>query len=117
MAQFNTLAEIQEAVKAGRKVHWKNAGYVVGVDMLGQWYIAWQPWSKNPNYVSMFWTDGVTSDYSPEDFYSVEKPDRWVITVYDGYSTNIFERKGSYEQVVDSCAGYPPGYLWTIKSA
>lgn len=73
MAQFNTIADIQEAVKAGRKVHWENEGYVVGVDMLGQWYIAWQPWSKNPHYVGLFWQDGVTSDYSPEDFYAAEE--------------------------------------------
>lgn len=73
MAQFNTLAEIQEAVKAGRKVHWKNEGYVVGVDLYGQWHIAWQPWSRNPNYVGLFWADGVTSDYSPQDFYIAEE--------------------------------------------
>jgi hypothetical protein len=73
MAQFNTLAEIQEAVKAGRKVHWKNEGYVVGVDMWGAWYIAWMPHSRNPNYVGLFWQDGVTSDYNPEDFYIPEE--------------------------------------------
>lgn len=70
MAQFNTLAEIQEAVKAGRKVHWKNECYMVTVDMFGQWHIAYMPWSKNPNYVGLFWTDGVTSDYNAEDFFS-----------------------------------------------
>jgi hypothetical protein len=46
---------------------------VVGVDMLGSWYIAYRPWSKNPNYVGLFWTDGVTTDYNPEDFYIAEK--------------------------------------------
>lgn len=66
---FATLAEVQEAVKAGHKVCWKNDGYTVGVDMLGQWYVAWQEWSRNPNIVGLFWADGVTSDYSPEDFF------------------------------------------------
>lgn len=72
MAQFATIVEIQEAVKAGHKVHWKNSGYVVGMDMLGKWYIARHPWSKNPNYVSLFWQDGVTCDYKPEYFYTPE---------------------------------------------
>ena len=73
MAQFNTIKAVCEAVKAGRKVHWSNENYVVGVDMLGSWYIAYRPWSKNPNYVGLFWTDGVTTDYNPEDFYIAEK--------------------------------------------
>lgn len=73
MAQFNTINEVCEAVKAGRKVHWSNENYVVGVDMLGSWFIAYRPWSKNPNYVGLFWTDGVTSDYRPEDFYITEE--------------------------------------------
>lgn len=70
MAEFNTLSEVQEAVKAGKKVHWKTDGYVVGVDMLGQWHVAWMPHSRNPNYVSLFHTDGVNSEYDAQDFYS-----------------------------------------------
>lgn len=70
MAEFNTLSEVQEAVKAGKKVHWKNDGYVVGVDMLGQWYVAWMPQSRNPDYVGLFHTDGVNSEYDAQDFYS-----------------------------------------------
>jgi hypothetical protein len=73
MAQFNTINEVCEAVKAGRKVHWSNENYVVGVDMLGSWFIAYRPWSKNPNYVGLFYVDGVTTDYNPEDFYIAEK--------------------------------------------
>ena len=53
MAQFNTINEVCEAVKAGRKVHWSNENYVVGVDMLGSWFIAYRPWSKNPNFVGL----------------------------------------------------------------
>lgn len=30
LAPFSTLAEIQAAVRAGRRVHWKNEGYTVG---------------------------------------------------------------------------------------
>ena len=29
-SKFSTLAEIQAAVRAGRRVHWKNEGYTVG---------------------------------------------------------------------------------------
>jgi hypothetical protein len=73
MAQFATLAEIQEAVKAGRKVHWKNDNYMVVVDLYGQWFIAYQPWSRNPTHVGLFWQDGVTSDYSPEEFFTAQE--------------------------------------------
>lgn len=69
MIRFGTLAEVQEAVKAGRKVFWSNDNYVVGVDLLGQWSITYRPWSKNPNTVGLFWADGVTSDYNAADFY------------------------------------------------
>lgn len=72
-SQFNSLKGVQEAVKAGRKVHWANENYVVGVDMLGSWYIAYRPWSKNPHYIGLFWADGVNSEYKPEDFYIAEE--------------------------------------------
>lgn len=70
MIRFDSLAQVQKAVKDGKKVYWSNNNYVVGVDLLGQWYITYRPWSKNPNTVGLFWTDGVTSDYDPLDFYS-----------------------------------------------
>lgn len=39
----------------------------------------------------------------------------WTVVVWDGNSTNEFTREGTYEQVYNSCAGYPPGYIWSIK--
>ncbi len=42
---------------------------------------------------------------------------RWNIHVWDGYSTNTFTREGTYEQVFNSCAGYPPAYIWSIEPA
>lgn len=71
--QFNSIKGVQEAVKAGRKVYWSNENYVVGVDMLGSWYIAYRPWSKTPNYVGLFYVDGVTTDYKPQDFFIADE--------------------------------------------
>ena len=73
MPHFNTIADVQKALKEGHKVCWQTPDYVVGVDLLGQWYVAYRPWSKNPNYVGLFYIDGVTTDYNPEDFYIAEK--------------------------------------------
>jgi hypothetical protein len=39
----------------------------------------------------------------------------WVITVWDGFSNNTYDRKGSYDEVRMTCAGYPPGYIWSIE--
>ena len=70
---FATITQVKIAVEAGHKVCWKTDDYVVGVDLFGQWHITYRPWSLNPNTVGLFWADGVTSDYSPEDFYSPEE--------------------------------------------
>ena len=67
--KFDTLAAVCAAVKNGEKVFWKNAGYTVGVDLLGQWYVAWMEHGKNPHYVGLFWTDGIGTDYTPSEFY------------------------------------------------
>lgn len=39
----------------------------------------------------------------------------WFVRVWDGNSTTEFTRRGTYDQVHNSCAGYPPGYIWWIK--
>lgn len=70
MAQFSTLIEVQDAVKAGETVYWSNNEYLVTVDLFGQWHITYRPWGKNPHSVGLFWTDGTTSDYNPEDFFT-----------------------------------------------
>jgi hypothetical protein len=38
----------------------------------------------------------------------------WRVRVWDGYSTWVHCRKGTYEQVRNSLAGLPPGYIWSI---
>lgn len=40
----------------------------------------------------------------------------WVINVWDGNSSWSFQRKGSYEAIVNSLAGYPPAYIWSIHA-
>jgi hypothetical protein len=39
----------------------------------------------------------------------------WTVRVWDGFSTKEFSREGTYEQVRNSLAGYPPGYIWSIQ--
>lgn len=66
---FKTLDEVKAAVNSGNIVCWKNDNYRVVVDMFDTWIVTYRPWSRNPNSVGLFWQDGTTSDYSPEDFY------------------------------------------------
>lgn len=39
----------------------------------------------------------------------------WLVRVWDGNSMCEFLRVGTYEQVRNTCAGYPPAYLWSIE--
>lgn len=42
---------------------------------------------------------------------------RWLVKVWDGYSSREVYRNGTYGQVANTCAGYPPGYIWSIEPA
>lgn len=42
---------------------------------------------------------------------------RWLLKLWDGFTASESIREGSYEQVRNSCAGYPPGYIWSIQPA
>lgn len=39
----------------------------------------------------------------------------WTIHVWDGNTVRHITRKGTYDQVVATCTGYPPGYIWTVE--
>ncbi|QDJ96232.1 hypothetical protein Xoosp13_45 [Xanthomonas phage Xoo-sp13] len=108
-SEFKTLKEVTTAVEAGVVVCWKNSGYRVHGNA-GMWYVSFH----NGHTVGLYWTDGVTSDYLPEDFFILE---RWKIRVWDGFSSWDIIREGSYEQVYNSCAGYPAAYIWTVEPA
>ena len=60
------LQEIKEAVLAGKTVHWKNAGYEVMRDKVGQWFIIC---CFNGSLTSLTWADGVTMNEREEDFF------------------------------------------------
>ena len=70
--QFTDIADVVDAVNSDRKVYWKTPDYVVSKDLYGELNIVYRPWSKNPNTVGLFHTDGKTTDYSPEDFILAE---------------------------------------------
>lgn len=42
---------------------------------------------------------------------------RWLVKVFDGYSTFERELVGTYGYAANVCAGYPPAYIWSIKPA
>lgn len=39
----------------------------------------------------------------------------WTVKIWDGFSTNETPRFGTYEQVRNSLAALPPGYIWSIE--
>ena len=39
----------------------------------------------------------------------------WTVKAWDGNSSYSFERYGTYEQVVNTLAGYPPAYIWSVE--
>lgn len=59
------LAEIKEAVLAGKTVHWSNEGYVV-THHNGRFGIKFIP---SGHYIGLTWADGVTMNGREEDFY------------------------------------------------
>ena len=60
------LAEIKEAVLAGKVVRWKNGANEVIRDGVGQWFILCR---LNGSLSSLTWADGVTMSEKPEDFF------------------------------------------------
>lgn len=66
---FQNFDQIKTAVQNGSIVCWKTTDYRIVSDLFGHFSIAYRPWSKSPNYVSLFWADGVTTDYTPSEFF------------------------------------------------
>lgn len=60
------LNDIKRAVRDGFQVHWKNKGYVVKVDSLGQWLLIYQP---SGYAIGLTHMDGVTMNGDPLDFF------------------------------------------------
>ncbi len=60
------LQEIKAAVDAGLEVHWMNDGYRVIKDRIGQYLIEFTP---NGSIIGLTWTDGVTMNGKPSEFY------------------------------------------------
>lgn len=64
-----TLDEIKAAVNAGKTVHWASEGYTVIRDQHDQWFIAYRHGHRDANYIGLTWTDGVTVNGRPDQFY------------------------------------------------
>ncbi|QIZ22405.1 Hypothetical protein (plasmid) [Pseudomonas putida] len=41
----------------------------------------------------------------------------WLIKVWDGYSTNWYHSRGTYDEVTRSLRNSPPGYIWSAQPA
>ena len=61
-----TLQEIKQAVDAGNRVHWSNAGYVVTRDRLGQYLIAF---TRNGSAIGLTNRDGTHLNGKPDEFF------------------------------------------------
>jgi hypothetical protein len=59
------LAEIQQAVRDGKIVHWSNTNYSVIVDKIGQWLIK----CTSGHCIGLTWQDGVTLNGKESQFY------------------------------------------------
>ena len=65
-----TLEEIKKAVEGGHAVYWRNKGYRVIKDNIGQWLVKC---TDNDNCTGLTHRDGVTLNGTPEDFFLVLK--------------------------------------------
>ncbi len=61
-----TLQEIKQAVDAGNRVHWSNAGYVVTRDRLGQYLITF---TLNGSAIGLTNQDGNRLNGRSEEFF------------------------------------------------
>lgn len=68
-----TLKEIKAALAAGHDVHWKNKGYRVIKDSIGQYLICWNMCGPDANYIGLTWLDGETLNGKPSDFFVAKK--------------------------------------------
>ena len=66
MIEFITIAEAISAVNLGRTVCWKTGAYQLKQDKSDKWFVFCAP---TGDWASLFWADGVTSSYKPEDFF------------------------------------------------
>ena len=61
-----TLQEIKQAVDAGNRVHWSNAGYVVTRDRLGQYLITF---TQNGSAIGLTNWSGTRLNGKPAEFF------------------------------------------------
>lgn len=67
---FKSLPEVTATVEAGKVVFWKDENYLLQADLFGTWQVVYKPWNiKHMNVVNLYYTDGITSDYDPSDFF------------------------------------------------
>lgn len=72
MTRFTTLADAISAAEHGTTVCWKTGIYQLKQDKNGKWFVHC---TTNDDWASLFWSDGVTSSYKPEDFFNADS--RW----------------------------------------
>lgn len=64
-----TLQEIKSAIFHGKKVFWKNKGYVV-TGKLNNLNIVYAGGGLNENCIGLTWSDGITLNGEEEDFFT-----------------------------------------------
>ena len=86
-----TLDEIKQAVRDGHTVNWSNPAYTVKLDSIGQWLIVC---NFNDSVIGLTWSDGVTMNGEPDQFYiRAEGIRRTYDVTFDGshQGANAFE--------------------------
>jgi len=64
-----SLIQIVEAILNGKRVFWKNTGYEVIRDSIGQYLIGFDIGGNKENWIGLTHTDGLTVNGNPEDFF------------------------------------------------
>lgn len=75
---YNNAEEIKAAIDNGTRVYWSTHGYdasLTGYEVFkgkgGSYNIVWNRGGYGENAIGLTWTDGVTLNGKPEEFYSV----------------------------------------------
>lgn len=65
---MGNMEAVKAAVRAGRTVYWRNKGYLVTYCARLKHCVV--TYKHNGSCVGLYWTDGITTSYKPEDFFT-----------------------------------------------
>jgi hypothetical protein len=72
---YTSAEHIKQAINTGKRVFWKNSGYEVIKDLLGQYLIVWLKGTPQAHCIGLAWNDGTTLNGKLCEFYSLHDDD------------------------------------------